>query len=46
MDLSQNKVARCVKMRGEQLYQVGESEYLGVILVCEGKRGQQIDMCC
>lgn len=27
--LSQNKVACCVQMRGEQLYQVEESVYLG-----------------
>ncbi len=44
--LSQNKVARCVQMRREQLYQVEESEYLGVIFTYESKRGQEIDSCC
>ena len=35
MILSQNKVACCVQMRGEQLYQMEQLKQFGVILMKE-----------
>lgn len=46
MVLSQNKVACCVQMRGEQMYQVEDLEYLGVIDVYNCQRSQETNRCC